>query len=391
MIDFLSEAKQLFPYVQEQRRDFHMHPEIGFEEVRTSGIVAEELSKLGIAVTTGVAKTGVIGIIEGKAPGKVVLLRFDMDALPVTEETGAEYASQNEGVMHACGHDGHTAVGLSVARLLHKYKDQFNGTIKLVFQPAEEGLGGAELMVKEGVLENPRPDYSLGLHVWNESPVGEILVTTGPAMASAEFFNIIIKGKGAHAALPHLGYDPIVASAQIINALQSITTRNVDPLESALLSVTAVNGGTAHNVIPPIVELKGTVRTFLPEVQETINRRLKEIAFGVSESMGCEAEVDIVPVSPAVINDSDLAELVQEVAREVLPDAEVSDGFRTMGSEDMAFMMDDIPGCYMFIGSRNEKENLVYGHHHPKFDFDEQALVSGIALISAATLKVLEK
>jgi amidohydrolase len=391
MIDFLSEAKKLFPYVQERRRDFHMHPELGFEEVRTSGIVAEELSKLGIEVTTGVAKTGVIGIIEGKAPGKVVLLRFDMDALPVTEETGAEYASKNESVMHACGHDGHTAIGLAVARLLYKYKDQFNGTIKLVFQPAEEGLGGAEMMVKEGVLENPRPDYSLGLHVWNESPIGEILITTGSAMAGAEFFNVKIKGKGAHAALPHMGHDPIVAAAQIVTALQSITTRNVDPLQSAVLTVTAVNGGTAHNVIPPMVELKGTMRTFLPEVMETINLRLEDIVIGIAESMGCEAEVEIVPVSPAVINDSDLAEITQEVAREVLPDAEVSDGFRTMGAEDMAFMMDDIPGCFMFIGSRNEEENLIYGHHHPKFDFDEQALISGIALISAAALKVLEK
>jgi amidohydrolase len=278
-----------------------------------------------------------------------------------------------------------------VALLLHKYKDQFNGTIKLVFQPAEEGLGGAELMVKEGVLENPRPDYALGLHVWNESPTGEILVTSGEAMAGAEFFNIKIKGKGAHGAGPHLGYDPIIAAAQIVTALQSITTRNIDPLQSAVLSVTAVNGGTAHNVIPPLVELKGTVRAFLPEVQETINRRLNEIVLGIAESLECEAEVEIVPVSPPVINDVDLVEMVREIAQEVLPEAEVVDGFRTMGAEDMAYMMQDIPGCYMFIGSRNEKEKLIYSHHHPKFDFDEQALVNGIALISAAALKILEK
>lgn len=390
MIDYLSEAEQLFPYAQERRRDFHMHPELGFKEVRTSRIVAEELGKLGIKVTTGIAETGVIGIIEGKAPGKVVMLRFDMDALPVTEETGAEYASQNEGVMHACGHDAHVAIGLSVARLLNKYKDQFNGTIKLVFQPAEEGEGGAERMVEEGVLENPRPDYALGLHVWNESPTGEILVTSGQAMAGAEFFNIKIKGKGAHAAGPHLGYDPIVATAQIITALQSITTRNVDPLEAAVLSVTAVNGGTAHNVIPPVVELKGTVRTFLPEVRDTIHRRMREIIFGIAEAMECEAELEIVDVSPSVINDLALAELVQEQVRSVLPDASVVDGFRTMGAEDMAFFMEKIPGCYMFIGSRNEEKNFVYTHHHPKFDIDEQALTYGIALISASAIKVLE-
>ena len=391
MIDYLSEAEELFPYAQKLRRDFHMHPELGFEEVRTAGIVAEELKKLDIEVTTGVAETGVIGIIEGKDEGKIVLLRFDMDALPMTEETGAEYASQTPGVMHACGHDGHTAIGLSVARFLHKYKDQFNGTIKLVFQPAEEGLGGAARMVKEGVLENPRPDYSLGMHVWNDNPIGQVFVTNGPAMAGAEMFSVKITGKGAHGAAPHLGYDPIVAASQIITALQSIASRNVDPLEAAVISVTSIQGGTAFNIIPPNVELKGTVRTFQPEVRDTVHRRMNEIITGIAKSMECEAEIEIIDVTPAVINDEKLSALARENLRTVLPDAEIIDGLRTMGSEDMAYMMDDIPGCYMFVGSKNEEKNLVFGHHHPKFDFDERALVTGIALVSSTALKILEK
>ena len=391
LIDFYSEAKELFAYTQRLRRDFHVHPELGFEEVRTAGIVAEELKQLGIEVSTGIGKTGVIGIIEGNGPGPVVLIRFDMDALPITEETGAEYASQTPGVMHACGHDGHTAVGLSVAKVLHKHQDKWAGTVKLVFQPAEEGLGGAREMVKGGVLENPRPDFSLGMHVWNDRPLGQIAATSGPAMAAAELFTIKITGKGAHGASPHLGQDPIVAAAQIVTALQSIVARNVDPLETAVVSVTAVNGGTAFNVIPPAVEMKGTIRTYLPEVREMVLRRTEEIVHGVAESMGCTAEISIEEVTPAVINDARLAEIVNQTRMEVLPETEDISGLRTMGSEDMAFLMDDIPGCYVFVGSNNPDKGLVYGHHHPKFDFDEQALIDGVALVSASAVAVLNR
>ena len=390
-IDFYSEANELFPYTQRLRRDFHVHPELGFEEVRTAGIVVDELKQLGIEVSTGIAKTGVVGIIEGSGPGPVVLLRFDMDALPITEETGAEYASQSPGVMHACGHDGHTAIGLSVAKVLHKHQDKWAGTVKLVFQPAEEGLGGALQMVKEGVLENPRPDFSLGMHIWNDRPLGQIAATSGPAMAAAELFTIKITGKGAHGASPHLGLDPIVAAAQIVTALQSIVARNVDPLETAVVSVTAINGGTAFNVIPPAVEMKGTIRTYLPEVRELVMRRTEEVVWGVAESMGCTAELSMESITPAVINDARLAEVVNQVRREVLPETEDVSGLRTMGSEDMAFLMDDIPGCYVFVGSMNADKDLVYGHHHPRFDFDEQALVDGVALVSASAVAVLNR
>jgi amidohydrolase len=389
-IDFYAEAERLFSYTQKHRRDFHAHPEIGFQEVRTAGIVADELKALGIEVTTGVAKTGVIGIIEGRQPGPVVLVRFDMDALPITEETGVDYASQTPGVMHACGHDGHTAIGLTVAKILHKYQDRWAGTVKLVFQPAEEGLGGAKQMVDEGVLENPSPDFSLSMHVWNDRPTGQIAITPGPAMAASEMFTIEIIGKGAHGASPHLGIDPILAASQVVTAVQSIVSRNVDPLETAVVSITAINGGTAFNIIPPKVELKGTIRTYLPEVRERVLSRLEKIVNGVAESMECQAKVIIEKVTPAVINDEKLAELINEVRKQVLPDSEDISGLRTMGSEDMAYMMgDDIPGCYIFVGSKNESKDLIYGHHHPKFDFDEQALIDGVALVSASALAIL--
>ena len=388
-INFYSEAEKLFPYTQKHRRDFHTHPEIGFQEVRTAGIVAEELKKLGIEVTTGIAKTGVVGIIEGRQPGPVLLIRFDMDALPITEETGVEYDSQNPGVMHACGHDGHTAIGLTVAKILHKYQDLWVGTVKLVFQPAEEGLGGAKLMVEEGVLENPKPNYALSMHVWNDRPTGQIAATPGPMMAAADVVKIKITGKGAHGASPHLGYDPILAAAQVVSAVQSIVARNVDPLEAAVVSITAINGGTAFNVIPPTVELKGTIRTFLPEVRDRVHSRLREIVEGIAQSLDCQADLSIEFITPPVFNDPKLSHLVNKVREEVMPDSVDISGLKTMGSEDMAYMMTDIPGCYIFVGSRNEANGLIYGHHHPKFNFDEQALVNGVALVSSSAVAIL--
>jgi amidohydrolase len=244
-------------------------------------------------------------------------------------------------------------------------------------------------MVDEGVLHNPRPDYSLGMHVWNDRPVGEVAATPGPMMAGAEMFTINLTGKGAHGASPHLGHDPIMAAAQIVTAVQSIVSRNVPPLETAVVSITAINGGTAFNVIPPAVEMKGTVRTFKPEVRETVHRRLKEIVNGVAEAMECSAEIIIEDVTPPVVNNPTLSEAINAVRENVLPGTVDISGLRTMGSEDMAFMMDDIPGCYIFVGSMNAEKNLVYGHHHPKFDFDEQALINGVALVSASAVSIL--
>ncbi len=390
MVDYKREAERLFPYTQELRRDFHRHPELGFEEVRTAGIVARELTNLGLEVSTGIGKTGVVATLEGAQPGPVLLVRFDMDALPIQEETDAEYASQTPGVMHACGHDGHTAIGLTVAKMLEEHKSELRGTVKFVFQPAEEGLGGALAMVADGVLENPRPERSLSLHLWNEKPLGWIGVTPGPAMSASDRFTVNIFGKGGHGAAPHISSDPIAAGAQVISALQTIVSRNVDPLESAVVTTTSMIGGEAFNVIPDTVELRGTIRTFKPEVRKIVMERFESITRGIAEAMGCRADVELRSITPAVSNDSEMAERILRVARSEYPQGDISTEERTMGSEDMAYMMDDIPGCYFFIGSADHERGLDAGHHHPKFDFNEHALTTGAALMASAVADYLK-
>lgn len=391
MHDFLSEAQALFEYTQSMRRDFHAHPELGFQEVRTSGIVARELNALGLEVRTGVGGTGVVAILEGSKPGPVLLIRADMDALPILEETGAPYASQNPGVMHACGHDGHTAVLLTVAKMLFAHRTELGGTIKFMFQPAEEGMGGAEKMMADGVLENPKVDVALALHVWNEKPVGWIGISSGPAMAGAEIFKIKVLGKGGHGAVPHLAVDPILAAAQIVSALQGIVSRNVAPLQTAVVSVCTIHGGETFNVIPPAVEMTGTIRTFEPEVRARVLERFEKTVHSIAEGMGCQAEINLQMLTPATINHLDTASRVQAVANRLFPHDDVDPAnYTTMGSEDFAYVLDKVPGCFFFIGSSNPEKGLDAGHHHPKFDIDETALPRGAALMAAAALEFLK-
>jgi amidohydrolase len=389
MVDFIREARDFFPFTQQLRRDFHRNPELGFQEVRTAGIVSRHLTDLGLEVSTGVGRTGVVAMLEGARPGPVLLVRFDIDALPIQEETGAEYASQTPGVMHACGHDGHTAIGLTVARMLEAHKNELNGSVKFVFQPAEEGLGGAKAMVEDGVLENPKPDRSFSLHLWNDKPLGWIGITPGPTMAASDRFTVKLTGRGGHGAAPHLGIDPITAGAQVISALQNIVSRNINPLEAAVVTVTSMIGGQAFNVIPESVELRGTIRSYKPEIRTVILERFEQIVHGVSEAMGCLSEVEFKSITPTVHNDPELSKQVFAVAQKIFPGAEISTEERTMGSEDMAFMMQDIPGCYFFIGSADHEQGLDAGHHHPKFDFNEDALVSGSALMASVVLDFL--
>ena len=389
MFDFLNEAYALFEYTRQSRRDFHRYPELGFQEVRTAGIVARELNQLGLEVTTGVGKTGVVALLEGARPGPVVLLRFDMDALPIQEETGAEYSSERPGVMHACGHDGHTAIGLTVARLLEAQRGSLAGMVKFVFQPAEEGLGGAQAMIVDGVLENPKPDISLALHLWNEKPSGWLGIPAGPLMAAGDLFQVRISGRGGHGAVPHLAIDPLLAAAQIITALQSIVARNVAPLKSAVISVTSVKGDEAFNVIPSTVEMQGTIRTFEPQVRSLVLERFTQVVAGVAQAMGCQAEVAVQPLTPAVVNDAGVAQRIQAVAARLLPDSQVDTAERTMVSEDMAEMMQDIPGCYFLIGSANAGKGLNAAHHHPRFDFDEEVLPPAAALMASAAAEFL--
>ena len=390
MTKILEEAQSLFEYTRDLRRDFHMHPELGFQEVRTADIVARELTNLGLKVKTGVSRTGVIALLEGKHPGPVVLLRFDMDALPIIEETGASYASQSAGVMHACGHDGHTAIGLTVARLLEKHHTEFYGTVKFIFQPAEEGLGGAEGMIAEGILENPRPQVALALHLWNEKPVGWLGIAPGPVMAASEIFTIRLIGKGGHGAMPNLSIDPVLAAAQVINGLQSIVSRNVPPLKTAVVTVATIHAGEAFNVIPGEVEMKGTIRTFEPDIRARVIDRFQMIVKDVGHAMDCEVYLEVKALTPAVINDPDISLRVQKVASQLLPEDQLDHQIMTMGSEDMAFLLQKIPGCFIFIGSANKEKNLVASHHHPKFDFDEAILPKAVGLMTESALEFLK-
>ena len=391
MPDLLSEAQALFEYTQSMRRDFHTHPELGFHEVRTAGIVAKELTALGLEVHTGVGRTGVVALLEGDKPGPVLLVRADMDALPIYEETGAPYTSQNPGVMHACGHDGHTAVLLTVAKMLNVHRSELSGTVKFMFQPAEEGMGGAEKMIEEGVLENPKVDVALALHVWNEKPVGWFGIAGGPVMAGAEIFKIKVQGKGGHGAVPHLAMDPILAAAQIVSALQGIVARNIAPLQTAVVSVCTIHGGETFNVIPPAVEMTGTIRTFEPTVRTRVLERFEKTVHSIAEGMGCQTEINMQILTPATINQSETALRIQTVARRLFPEANVETAnYTTMGSEDFAFILEKVPGCFFFVGSANPEKGLDAGHHHPRFDFDEAALPRGAALMAATIADFLK-
>jgi amidohydrolase len=391
MTDYLDEAQALFEYTRTLRRDFHQHPELGFQEIRTANIVAKELAGLGLEVKTGVGQTGVVGLLEGQSPGGVVLLRFDMDALPIVEENETDYASINQGVMHACGHDGHTAIGLTVARLLNNHRNELAGTVKLVFQPAEEGLGGAEAMMADGVLQEPKPDVTLSLHVWNEKPVGWVGIVPGPVMAAADTFHVKITGKGGHGAVPNLVHDPILAASQVVNALQTIVSRNVSPLKSAVVSVGAIHGGEAFNVIPSTVEMKGTLRTFEAQLRDRVIERFHQVVENVCQAFDCQAEIEIKSITPALVNDPHVTSRVQRVASSLLPADQLDFQTTTMGSEDMAFMQEQIPGCYFFIGSANKEKHLDAAHHHPRFDFDEIILPKAVALMAASAVEFLQK
>lgn len=389
MTNFRAEAEGMRDQLIAWRRDFHMHPELAFEEHRTAGIVAQHLTDLGYQVETGVARTGVIGLLEGASPGPVVMVRFDMDALAVTETTDATYASRTPGRMHACGHDAHVALGMGLAQLLVDHRDEIAGTIKLVFQPAEEGGGGAQLMVREGVMENPAPDVFLATHVWIDKPVGTADVTPGPAMAAAEEFSCTIYGEGGHGAAPHQTVDPIVAAAQVITALQTVVSRNVAPLEEAVISIGTIHGGEAFNVIPPYVEMSGTIRSFKPEIRELVLRRLGEVVENVTAACGAKAELKTQSITPAVINDAETSEMVRRAAEAVLGPEQVTVGVKTMGSEDAAFFMEDVPGCYFFLGAANPEKGLVAPHHNPQFDIDEEVLVLGLAILARAAAAYL--
>jgi amidohydrolase len=385
-LDFKAQAEELRNELVARRRDLHMHPELGFEEFRTSRLVAEELMRLGMEVQTGVGKTGVVGILEGDKDGPTVLVRADMDALPIHEENEVEYVSQTPGVMHACGHDAHVAIALGVARICSQNRDRVAGRVKFVFQPGEEGLGGALEMIKDGVLKNPVPDVVLGLHVWAELPVGTVGVGKGPVMSGSSIFTLLIKGKGGHAAMPYKTIDPVACTGELIMALHTIVGRKMDAMAGAVvLSVTSVRTSSdAYNVIPQQVEIRGTFRTFNAYTSEVMEQHIRSVTESVCASVGCWAEVSVKHLTIPVVNDAGVVSRVRKAFHRVIPSDCLDEEFRTMASEDVSYMMDDIPGMYFFVGAVNPEIGTIYGHHHPRFNIDENVLPLAVALMSAA-------
>jgi amidohydrolase len=375
----------------EMRRDLHAHPETAFEERRTSGIVAERLRALGLDVRTGVGRTGVLATVVGAKPGKTVLLRADMDALPIHEENAVPYRSTTDGKMHACGHDCHTSILLQLAKHLVRDQASLAGRVKLCFQPAEEQGGGALAMIDDGALEDPSPDAVFGLHVWQDLDLGKVGITDGAFMAAVDEFDVTLHGRGAHAAMPHLGIDPVLAAAHLVTALQSIASRGTDPFKEVVVSVTQVHGGTAFNIIPPSATLNGTVRTFDDTVWNELPARFEQIVRGVSEAFGCRADVRYHRHNRATVNDPAMAAIARAAAAEVVGRENLVDGLKTMGGEDFSWFLNRVPGCFIAIGSRNESRGLTYGHHHPRFDVDEASLAIGAEILLRTARRFLDR
>jgi amidohydrolase len=386
------EAEALFPQLVAWRRDFHQHPELGFQEVRTAGVVADHLRTLGLEVSTGIGKTGVVAVVEGTATpadAPTVLLRFDMDALPIIEQTGLPFQSQNPGVMHACGHDGHTAIGMGVAQLLTQHREQLPGRVMLVFQPAEETTQGAQAMIDDGALEVLKPQAAFGLHLWSRLPLNQVIVQSGPLWASAGRFTITVQGRGGHGAMPHETVDATVVASHIVVALQSIVARNVDPAATAVVTVGSFASGDAWNIISERATLIGTVRSFDKVVHELLVRRITEIAHGVCAAFGATCEVDAVGHVPATVNSEAGAALMDKVAEQVVGREQIAQVAPMMVGEDMAEFLNRAPGCYILVGASDPAGPMHSPHHNPSFDFDERMLPTGVALLAGAAFAYL--
>ena len=374
------------------RRDIHENPEIGMEEVRTSGIVKAELLKLGLEVEDKVGKMGVVGLLRGKKDGKTLLLRADMDCLPMDELTDLEFKSRVPGMMHACGHDVHTSTLLGTARVLNELKDELKGNVKFVFQPAEEAnpTGGARYMIEDGVLENPKVDAALALHVWN-LPLGQVGVRRGTMMAQSDRIYITVKGKSSHASQPQVGQDAIVAAGHIITALQTIISRNVDPMESAVVTIGTIHGGSRYNVVCDKVVLEGTVRTFKPEISALMPERIKSIAKNVALGLACECDVEYIKGYSAVINDADLANQAINSFKAVLGEENVLiPDNPASGGEDFSEFTKEVPSVYYWLGMESDLNKGKTTLHNPNLIIDEKAIAIGIKTMVAATLDFLK-
>jgi amidohydrolase len=386
-----NEARKLTSTITEIRRDLHRHPELGFREVRTAKIVSEFLSSIGVEHRSGVAQTGVLATIRGEGPGKTVALRADMDGLPIEEKTENPAISENKGVMHACGHDGHVAILLGAAEILQRSRKSFAGTVRLAFQPAEEGLGGAVPLLEQGALDDPKADAAFALHIWNSTPAGQIALAPGPVMAAADEFYIKVIGRGGHGSQPQATIDPIVAASQIVAALQTVVNRNIDPLDPAVLTVATIHGGTAHNVIPAEVEMSGTIRSFRPDVRDALIARMREVAEGTARALGARAEVRIGPGYPVTENHVLMTEFAKGIAAETVGAENVIQPRPVMGAEDFSYFLRKVPGCMVFLGSNNIAKGYSHPHHSALFDFDEACLPIGVELMTRLALGYLAR
>jgi amidohydrolase len=382
--DIKEEIEKLTPRLVAWRRDFHQHPEVAFEEKRTSGVIRKYLESLSLPVAS-CGGLGLRAVLEGQPGGKTVALRADMDALPLVEEGDKEYISLNTGATHACGHDGHLAILMAVAKILSEHKKDFSGRVVFLFQPAEElPPGGAEDMITDGALDGV--DAVFGLHLWQGLPTGLVATIKGPMMAQSDNFTVTVKGRGGHGSMPHMACDTILVASEIVVACQSIVSRNVDPLKPAVVSFGAIQGGTVNNIIPTTVILKGTVRTFDPAVQTLIEGRLKDVVEMTAKAFGAEAALEYVPGYPVVVNDAAMADFALDVARKTLgPDRVVSID-PVMGGEDFAYFLKKVPGAFLFFGAGDGRP---YPHHHPGFDIDEQALPPAALLLARLALEFL--
>ena len=370
------------------RRDFHQHPELGFQEFRTGKIVAEYLENLGLEVQRNVAKTGVVGLLRGKKPGKTIALRTDMDALPVKEQTGLEFKSQNEGIMHACGHDGHLAMMLIAAKVLSSKKDEIKGNVKFIFQPNEEDAG-AEIMINEGVLENPKVDAALGIHLWSPIESGKVGLVSGPLMASSYYFKLTVNGKGGHGGSPHVAISPILAGIDMIKAIQGMVTNEIDALTPTIVTFGKFNAGTFPIIIPEIAEIEGSLRCLHPNTK-AIQERMKEIVEGVSKIHGTTCSLEFKCGNELLNNDEDMTALVRSIEEVNLGKENiVSSDISVMIGEDFSEFSERVPSTFIFLGVGHKEKGTDYAHHHPKFNIDEDALPIGVQMHVSAALEYL--
>ncbi|MBS1774066.1 MAG: amidohydrolase [Bacteroidetes bacterium] len=393
MIDQIrAKAERYFPEVQAFRHHIHSHPELSFQEVNTAAYIAKQLTDWGIPHQTGIAGTGIVALIEGKNPGKkCIALRADMDALPIHEANDTTYRSQNDGVMHACGHDVHSSCLLGTAKILNELKNEFEGTVKLIFQPGEEKHpGGASLMIKAGVLENPKPSAIFALHVYPHLPSGVAGFRAGQYMAATDEIYITIEGKGGHAALPHQAIDPIATSAQVITALQQVVSRKSNPLMPCVLTFGKISGGFTNNVIPDKVELEGTLRTMNEKWRYEAHQWIKDITENVCNAYGAKVTVNIPPGYPSLFNDPALTAEAEAWAKAYIGDENVRTLDMRMAGEDFSFYTHHVPGCFFRIGTNKNNELYTAPVHNAKFDIDENAMKTGVGLFCWLTLNALK-